>query len=250
MFGIDERILDLSHGASVWAVLAVAAALGLRHAADPDHLTAVANLVAGNTTGGRRNARVLGLAWGGGHALSLIALGVPLLAMGAYPPDAVRRAAEALIGALIVVLSLRVLARARRDWHRHAHAHEGDHGRVHVHLHSASDVGHSHRHQPRSGRTRREAFAIGLVHGTAGSAGVTVLLLASTSSRVVAVVALVLFAACTAVSMTLLSSGLGSALATQCAAHVQRSTLMALALPSLAFGLYYAAGAMLGLRLL
>lgn len=247
MFGIDERILDLSHGASVWMVLVAAAVLGLRHAADPDHLAAVANLVAGDARSGTRNARVLGLAWGSGHALSLVALGVPLLALGADMPAGVGRAAEAMIGGLIALLSVRVLVRARRDWHRHEHAHEGDEDRIHVHLHSASDVRHSHRHRPRSARTRRGAFAIGLLHGMAGSAGVTVLLLASTPSRVVAVVALVLFATCTAISMTLVSSGLGSALAVQCAAHVQRGALVALALPSLAFGLYYAAVAALGL---
>jgi hypothetical protein len=76
---------------------------------------------------------------------------------------------------------------------------------------------------------------------------VSVLLIASTPSRVVAVGALVLFAACTAISMTLLSSGLGSALATESTAHVQRDALVALALPSLAFGVYYAAGAVFGL---
>lgn len=247
MFGIDEQMAGLSHGGSVWAVLAVAAGLGLRHATDPDHLAAVASLVAGDSKVGIRNARVLGLAWGGGHALSLFVLGVPLVLVGAYLPDVVGIGAEAMIGVLIVLLSLRVLARARREWHRHEHKHEGDDEYVHVHLHRVSDVAHGHRHRAGRTRTPGAAFAIGLVHGMAGSAGVGVLLLASTPSRPVAVVALVVFAVCTAASMTLLSTGLGAALATGAAAQVHRGILVTLAVPSLVFGVYYAARALAGL---
>ena len=46
MFGLDERIAASSDGASIWIVLVVAVLLGLRHATDPDHLTAVTTLVA------------------------------------------------------------------------------------------------------------------------------------------------------------------------------------------------------------
>jgi hypothetical protein len=246
MPGIDERIADLSHGASVWVVLAVAAALGVRHATDPDHLAAVANLIAGDRSGGSRSARVLGLAWGGGHALSLLALGVPLVLVGAYLPAVFGRAAEAMVGALIVALSLRVLLHARRGWHRHEHAHENG-GPVHVHLHSTHDEAHLHRHPAVRVRTRGGAFAIGLLHGAAGSAGVGVLLLASIPSRAVALLALLLFGTFAAVSMALLSSGLVAALAAGCAAHVQRLALVALALPSLAFGVYYEITAFMGL---
>jgi hypothetical protein len=76
---------------------------------------------------------------------------------------------------------------------------------------------------------------------------VGVLLLASIPSRGVAILALVLFAACTAVSMALLSTGLGTALATRTATQVRRGALVALAAPSLVFGVYYAADALGGL---
>ena len=62
---------------------------------------------------------------------------------------------------------------------------------------------------PKRTRTRAGAFAIGLVHGTGGSAGVGVLLLAAIPGHGLAVASLGLFAVATAVSMTLLSGGFG-----------------------------------------
>src|SRR6478735_818162 len=52
------------------------------------------------------------------------------------------------------------------------------------------------------------AFGIGLVHGMGGSAGVGVLLLAAIPSREVAVAALLVLALFTAVSMTIVTTGL------------------------------------------
>ena len=74
MFGIDERITELlGGGATFGVVLAVALLLGLRHATDPDHLAAVSTLIATEPDDGRRRAVRLGLAWGVGHATTLVA---------------------------------------------------------------------------------------------------------------------------------------------------------------------------------
>ena len=64
-------------------VMAVAVLLGLRHATDPDHLAAVTAVAAGSgDQGGRQSAR-LGLAWGGGHALTLFVFGLPIVLFAA-----------------------------------------------------------------------------------------------------------------------------------------------------------------------
>ena len=68
----------------MWS-LAVAAGLGLvlgaRHAFEPDHLTAISNLVV-EANGARRGA-ILGAIWGLGHTLSLLVVGILLLLVGA-----------------------------------------------------------------------------------------------------------------------------------------------------------------------
>lgn len=46
IFGLDDRIAHLNGGGTLLVIIGVAVLLGLRHATDPDHLTAVSTLVA------------------------------------------------------------------------------------------------------------------------------------------------------------------------------------------------------------
>lgn len=158
-------------------LMLVAVLLGLRHATDPDHLAAVSTLVATEPEAGRRRAGELGLAWGAGHAVTLALFGVPIVLFHAYLPDGVQRAVEVLVGLTIMFLAVRLALRSRL------------------------------------GRTPRAAFGIGLVHGMGGSAGVSVLLLATSPAQATAVAALLVLALGTAVSMALASSAFGYAIA-------------------------------------
>jgi hypothetical protein len=76
-----------------------------------------------------------------------------------------------------------------------------------------------------------------------GSAGVGVLLLASIHSRVIAVLALALFAFFTAVSMAMLSTGLGLTLSSGPLRRSFSRFAPALGVASLLFGLWYTLGA-------
>src|SRR3954449_4630884 len=113
MFGLDDRVASLGTGATFTVVCLVAIALGLRHATDPDHLTAVTTLLAGDKEGGVRRARRLGLAWGAGHATSLFVFGLPIVLAAAYLPAPVQMAAETAVGLVIVALAIRLLLRWR-----------------------------------------------------------------------------------------------------------------------------------------
>jgi ABC-type nickel/cobalt efflux system permease component RcnA len=213
-------------------VIAVAILLGLRHATDPDHLAAVTTLLA-STERRARDAAKLGVAWGAGHALTLFALGVPIVLYRAYLPETVQRAAETGIGFLIAGLAVWLLVR----WRRGAfHAHPHDHGdRSHAHLHSHSTSPHEHAR----GRTPLGAFAVGLLHGIGGSAGVGILLVSTIDRTALAIGALGILAAFTAVSMTLLTTGFGLTLGRRSLGRLAP----ALGVASLAFGLWYALGA-------
>jgi high-affinity nickel permease len=78
MSGLDEWIAGISDGTTL-LVVAVAAVLGLRHAADPDHLAAVTALIATGDERSGRAARRLGFIWGLGHATTLFAFGLPIV---------------------------------------------------------------------------------------------------------------------------------------------------------------------------
>src|ERR671939_1487510 len=114
MFGLDERIASFSDGTTLVVVLAVAMILGLRHASDPDHLAAVATLVASGRERAARGAARLGLAWGLGHATSLFVFGLPVVLYRAYLPEPVQAGAETAVGFVIVALALMLLVRWRR----------------------------------------------------------------------------------------------------------------------------------------
>jgi High-affinity nickel-transport protein len=232
MFGLDDSIASHSDGAGLALVALIAIALGLRHATDPDHLAAVGTLMASARERAGRRAAALGAAWGLGHALTLFAFGLPVVVFEAYLPERLQQGAELTIGLVIVFLALLLLARWRRGaFHAHVHAH-GDGAHLHVHSHAKGERART--------RSARSAFAIGLVHGMGGSAGVGVLLVASIESTAYGVVALGLLAGFTAVSMALLSTGFGAGLRRLPPARLAP----ALGAVSLAFGVWYSLGAL------
>jgi hypothetical protein len=225
MFGLDDWIAGLSEGGSVLVVVLVATLLGLRHATDPDHLAAVTTLVASGRERAARSAARLGAWWGLGHSVTLLVFGLPILLAERYLPERAQQGAETAVAALIVFLAVRLLLR----WRHGAFATVPD-----------SETGEGHRHGV---RTPIGAFGIGLVHGMGGSAGVGVLLLAAIPDQAVAIAALLVLALFTAVSMTIVTSGLGATLTIPTVARSATSLAPALGVASLAFGVWYAAAA-------
>ena len=237
MFGLDDRIASLSDGTTLLVVVVVSIALGLRHASDPDHLAAVTTLIASGKERAARKAGALGFTWGLGHATSLFAFGLPIVLYRAYLPEAVQRLAETAVGFLIVGLAVWLLVRWRRGvFHAHAHLH-GDDAHAHAHPHALA-----HTHPPKT-RSPLGAYAIGVVHGMGGSAGVGVLLLSAIPSHALAVASLALFAFCTALSMGLLSTGWGLTLGSAPARRSFARLAPVIAVVSLAFGVWYVLGA-------
>lgn len=244
MFGLDDHIAELARGGGLLVVLLVALLLGLRHASDPDHLAAVSTLIASDPEDGTRRAGRLGLSWGAGHALTLALFGLPIVLLQAYLPDTLQTVAEVAVGVVIMLLAIRLLVRWRRGQY-HAHVHR--HGELeHRHLHPHHTHAHEHEHIPeaRLGRTRWQAFGIGLVHGIGGSAGVSVLLLATIPDKPEAVAALVVLAAGTALSMAALSSAFGYAITRGPVPMRMLALAPAMGVVTLAFGGWYTLGAL------
>jgi len=133
--------------------------VGLRHAFEPDHLTAMATLV-GETRDARRGA-VLGAIWGVGHTISLVVVGLVLIAVGEALPTRLAVVFELAVAAVLVVLGVRTIR----------HRHDGP--AAHVHIDRAT--------------LAWRPLAVGLVHGLAGSGALTAIVFAqlpSTASRI------------------------------------------------------------------
>jgi cytochrome c biogenesis protein CcdA len=227
----------------VGVVLTISLLLGLRHASDPDHLAAVSTLIASEDHQKTTKAGLMGLLWGMGHATTLVLLGLPLVLAGIVMPEPIQQVAETLIGLIIVFLAARLLLRWQRGlYHAHIHSHNGgvSHRHVHSHGHSKS---HEHAHDVLR-RTPFSAYGVGLVHGIGGSGGLTLLLLSTISDRAEATVALLLFAAGTALSMALLSTAFGLAIAGGPISRNFERVAPVLGVLSMAFGTWYALGAL------
>lgn len=183
--------------------------LGMRHAADADHIAAVATLA----TRSRSTAQTVmqGVAWGAGHTLTLMLFGGVVLIAGAIIPARAAELLETAVGVMLVVLGAGTLYRLWRD-RVHFHAHHHADGAAHFHAHSHRGEGaphdparHDHAH-PRGMAAR--ALLVGMMHGMAGSAALILLGLEAMRSPAWAFAYIVVFGLGSIVGMLLLSAAI------------------------------------------
>lgn len=184
------------------SVLLLGVLIGARHALEADHIAAVASLA--TQARGEKEMVRLGVNWGIGHTITLIAVGSAVLALDALVPEHVARWLEIAVGVMLVVLGADVIRRALRDRvHFHAHRH-GNLVHFHAHSHRAEAGRDDHDHvHPKALRLR--ALVVGVVHGMAGSAALVLLTLHEIKSFWLGIIYILLFGAGSIAGMALLS---------------------------------------------
>jgi high-affinity nickel-transport protein len=199
---------------SLLALLGLGLLLGLRHAADPDHVVAVTTIAA-------RTRRVLpatslGIVWGLGHTLTLFAVGAGIILFNWVVPPRVGLTLEFAVALALIAVGLLNLRNARQ---------------------STDDLGDG------AGRPlARRAFAVGLVHGVAGSAAVALLVLATVRDPRWACGYLAVFGLGTLAGMTLITTGFAFPVATAARrwGGAQRIIRVSTGALSLVFGVWLA----------
>ncbi len=178
---------------------------GMSHALETDHLAAVGTLASSERGSGRRIA-LLGASWGFGHALTLLLIAAPLIALGTTMSPRVEAGMESLVGVMLCGLGLWVLWKIRRARvHFHVHDH-GDGPHLHAHSHAGAHLPHDqdpHEHSHPAFSPR--AFMVGLAHGAAGSGALVALIAATSLSPMTAIIYVVLFGLGAMCGMALLS---------------------------------------------
>src|ERR1700710_1976198 len=92
---------------------ALGSLLGMRHALEPDHLTAVSTLVTGERSSVR--AAMLGASWGFGPTLTLVIVGAVLVVLRAEMPARVADLFELFVAIMLVGLGIRAIVLAVRQ---------------------------------------------------------------------------------------------------------------------------------------
>lgn len=140
------------------------ASAGLIHVlSGPDHLAAIAPLA----SDGRKRFWATGALWGLGHSSGVFVVGLAALAFRNWLPiDAVSSWSERIVGVVLIAIGLWGLRRALSGTvQTHTHSHGGV---THAHPHVAGTT-HTHAHAPAARNHTHAAFAVGILHGLAGS---------------------------------------------------------------------------------
>ena len=234
------------------ALLGLGLVFGLKHATEVDHVVAVSAIVSEHRNV-MRSALVGGL-WGAGHTAALIVVGVLVLVFRVAIPLRVANWLEFGVALMIIALGVLAVTRALRKravvhLHRHRHSHDGP-SHVHVHFHEhgtehASAVGTQSLPASHSHAVAQVGFKpllVGAMHGLAGSAALTLLVLTQIQSVSLGLLYLALFGVGSTLGMLLMSGliGLPFALSGRRLTSINYGLQTAAGALSIAFGLWYA----------
>ncbi|MEK6279351.1 MAG: urease accessory protein UreH [Acidobacteriota bacterium] len=230
-----------------FALLGLGLIFGLKHAMEVDHVVAVSTIVSQHRSVLR--ATLVGGLWGAGHTLSLVLVGLLVLVFRVAIPATVASWLE--FGVALMIIALGVLAvcrvfRRRPDVHLHEHNHDGQ---LHVHIHFHEDgtehgrpVSNPSPHSHSISRIGFKPFLVGAMHGLAGSAALTLLVLTQIQSIWLGLLYLLLFGIGSTIGMLLMSGliGLPFALSARRLTGINYGLQTAAGVVSIAFGGWYA----------
>ncbi|MDT5270947.1 MAG: hypothetical protein QOH49_3133 [Acidobacteriota bacterium] len=227
-----------------FAVLGLGLVFGLKHATEVDHVVAVTTIVSEQRSLWR--AAVVGGLWGAGHTASLVVVGIFVLTLRVGISEGMAGWLEFGVALMIIALGVNAFAKAlrgRADAHVHRHRHSGvEHAHVHFHeldaAHAGGEAGHTHAVT----RIGLKPVLVGAMHGLAGSAALTLLVLAQIDSVLLGLLYLAVFGAGSVVGMMLMSGlvGLPFALSARRLSGLSNGLQTAAGGASVVFGLWYA----------
>jgi len=206
------------------ASAALGSLLGMQHAFEPDHLAAVATLMADERTS--RKAAWLGAWWGLGHTLTLLAAGTALVVLRADMPALAATSFELGVVLLLIGFGARAIYRAACNvLPRRTHTHGAPARWTTV----------------RADRwTVARPLIVGAVHGLAGSGALTALVVATLPSTATRMGYLALFGAGSTFGMVVLSGVLGWQIARMgTEGAVVRTFSLVVGCVSIALGLFW-----------
>jgi len=184
--------------------------IGLLHAFEPDHLSAVSTQLLknnNNTSSSKkldlRNLTIIsslrGALWGMGHTSSIILIGLLIAGLSLNIPDDFFISAEVVVGFMLIALGIFTFTNKSIFKQKHIHPHKHSDGISHTHAH-AHNENHKHGHK---------AYLIGCVHGIAGSGSLVALTASTMNGFDTMIYFLILFGIGSIIGMTVASGVIG-----------------------------------------
>ncbi|HYO62817.1 MAG TPA: hypothetical protein VER08_04090 [Pyrinomonadaceae bacterium] len=192
---------------SAVSILAVGFVQGLRHAVEADHLAAVSAIVSERRS--VWSSSLVGGLWGVGHVFSLLVAGGAVILFDLRIGERAEHVLEFCVGLMLVALGANALRKLARGGHVHLHAHtHGGREHVHPHVHDpAPDPDPQTHHGLRL--TGARPLLVGMVHGLAGSAALSLLILSTIESPAVGFAYILVFGVGSVGGMMIMSALVG-----------------------------------------
>ncbi len=186
-------------------ICALGFVLGVRHAADADHVVAVSTIVSRHRS--MRGAAVIGALWGVGHTLTVLLVGGAIIFFQWVIPPRVGLSMELSVGAMLIVLGAVNIAAVVRRIRADAHPPRDPVAEApHVH----APVRWLDRHLGMTGAySYVRPMVVGIVHGMAGSAAVALLVMTTIGRSSWSVLYLLVFGVGTVVGMMVITAAIG-----------------------------------------
>lgn len=169
----------------------------------PDHLAAVLPFAIES----KKKAWKIGLFWGIGHLLGMIAIGLLfVLFKELIPIEKISEHSEQLVGVVLIGIGVWAIYKIfkKQKQHKHLHVHSEDVPVIHKHSHDHShEHSHEHTHEKPVKQSYFASLSIGVLHGLAGIAHFLIFLpVLGFESRFDSVLYIIGFALGTLIAMT------------------------------------------------
>jgi len=184
--------------------------IGLVHAFEPDHLSAVSTQILKNNNNSSNSKKLelrslsissslRGIFWGMGHTSSIMLIGLLIAGLSLNIPDNFFISAEVIVGFMLIVLGILTFTNKSIFKQKHIHPHKHSNGIAHTHSHN-HDVNHKHGHK---------AYLIGCIQGVAGTGSIVALIASTMNGFDMMVYFLILFGIGSIIGMTVASGVIG-----------------------------------------
>jgi len=184
--------------------------IGLLHAFEPDHLSAVSTQILKNNNNSSNSKKLelrslsissslRGIFWGMGHTSSIMLIGLLIAGLSLNIPDNFFISAEVIVGFMLIVLGILTFTNRSIFKQKHVHPHKHSNGISHTHSHTHNE-NHKHGHK---------AYLIGCIQGIAGTGSIVALIASTMNGFDMMIYFLILFGIGSIIGMTVASGVIG-----------------------------------------